>query len=297
VGKIHKALTKAGAENTTTSGINAEKQSQQPAQRPAKQDVKKRTTRQTPSPTKPTIKPILEQEEGPWDERLQAATLSPGIGESFRRLRAQILHPSKGDPPRTIMVTSSIPSEGKSFVCANLGIAFAQGLEQHALLIDCDLRRPALGQLFGFRNDRGLSNYLQGEADLFELIKKTSIEKLSAIPCGPPPVNPSELLGSQKMGSLIDEVAQRYPDRYIFFDSPPLHAASETSVLAKHVDGIVIVVRWGKSSREQVRQLVQSVGKEKIISIVFNAFETNTLEKKLLSYSKTYDYYYSSNYG
>ena len=232
----------------------------------------------------------------PWDERLQnVSTLSPTVAESFRRLRAKILHPATGTPARTILVTSSVPEEGKSFICANLGITFAQGMEQHALLVDCDMRRPTLAKLFGIKNDRGLVDYLQGKSDLEQLIKRTSQEKLSIIPSGLPPTNPSELLDSEKMQAMITEVASRYPDRYIFFDSPPMHAASETAVLAKHVDGVILVVRGGKSGREQTKKLVDALGKEKILGVVFNACEMNVLEAKLQGYSRGYDYYYSSN--
>ncbi len=293
MGKIHQALIKADADQNTGANFEPAKQKPPPQEH---QRLKTKPTHPARS-QQPATQPALDPDGTPWDERLQMATLSPGITESFRRLRAQILHPTQGSSPRTIMVTSSIPAEGKSFVCANLGVAFAHGLEQHALIIDCDLRRPSLSQLFGLNNDRGLSNYLQKDTDLFTLIKKTALDKLSVIPSGPPPANPSELLGSDKMRLLIDEMVQRYPDRYIFFDSPPMHAASETSVLAKHVDGIILVVRWGKSGREQVRQLVQAIGREKIIGIVFNAFEKNSLEQKFDSYSKSYDYYYSSPYS
>ena len=290
MGKIHTALSKAGAEEPTT------RQMEETPAPPLPMPGSARPTAKERRPERPAPQATAEGQR--WDERLDAASsVLTGIAESFRRLRATILHPKKGQPARTIMVTSSVPSEGKSFVCANLGIAFAQGVEEHALLIDCDLRRPALAQLFGLGNDRGLVNHLRGGDDLGGLIKKTSLDKLAIIPAGPPPMNPSELLGSEVMQALITEVSGRYPDRFIFFDSPPLQAASETSVLAKQVDGIVLVVRWGRSGRKQVQQLVETLGKEKILGVVFNACETGRLESKLQGYSHGYDYYYTSGYG
>lgn len=289
MGKIHTAMSKAGAEEPITR--QTEETPDLPPPPPRSAPPRAKNLRHE----KPASQSAAEGQK--WDERLNAAaSISTGIAESFRRLRARILHPEKGPPARTIMVTSSVPAEGKSFVCANLGIAFAQGVEEHALLVDCDLRRPSLAELFGLSNDRGLVNHLRGGDDIGGLIKKTALDKLSIIPAGPPPANPSELLGSEVMAALITEVSNRYPDRFIFFDSPPLQAASETSVLAKQVDGIVMVVRWGRSGRKQVQQMVAALGKEKILGVVFNACETNRLESKLQGYSHSYDYYYSSGY-
>lgn len=217
------------------------------------------------------------------------------IAESFRRLRNRILHPSEGLPVRSILVTSVVPEEGKSFVCANLGITVAQGIEQHALIIDGDLRRPTLANLFGVNNDRGLANHLQEGTDIGHLIQDTGLRKLSIIPSGPPPSNPAELLNSEKMASMIAEVVDRYQDRFILIDSPPISAASETSVLSKFVDGVVIVVRWGYSKREQIKQLVDGIGHEKIIGIIFNAFEKSWLDSKVQSNYYDYDNYYSDN--
>ena len=109
------------------------------------------------------------------DERLSKVTsFSNKVAESFRVLRSKILLPQDGRPaPKTIMVTSALPREGKSFVSANLGIALAQGVDQHALLVDCDLRSPGLAQLFGIPSERGLVDFLQDKSDLSSLLHKT----------------------------------------------------------------------------------------------------------------------------
>ena len=118
---------------------------------------------------------------GQWDERLaHVSSVSAEFAESFRVLRSRILHPHNDRPvPRTIMVTSALPKEGKSFVSANLGITLAQGVDQHSLLVDCDLRIPTLAGLFGVSRETGLVDYLEGDRGIVDLIKKTSIEKLS----------------------------------------------------------------------------------------------------------------------
>lgn len=209
--------------------------------------------------------------------------------EGFRRLRTKLLHPATGMVPRSILVTSVAPNEGKGFVAANLAITMAQGVKQHALLVDCDLRRPSLAGLFGFSNETGLADHLQGGSGLSSLIKKTDIPKLSLLVAGPPPDNPSELLDSEKMEAVVDELTNRYPDRFIIFDSPPMQVAAETAVLAKHVDGVVLVVRWGGAAREQVKKLARMVDRDKIAGIVFNGVQINEIENRLYRY-KGYRY-------
>lgn len=222
-----------------------------------------------------------------WDERfLAVSSISWQAAESFRILRSRIVYPADDAKElRTIMITSSSPSEGKSFVSANLGLSIAKGLDQHALVVDCDLRRPTLAKLFGLqeRAKLGLANYLaEPDCELAKLLQKTSVPKLSILPSGVPPTNPAELLASVRMSSLVRELASRYADRYIIFDSPPFQVASETIVLAQAVDAVVLVVGYGKSDRHLIRNLVENIGREKIIGVVFNGMKSNLLQQKVL---------------
>ena len=224
-----------------------------------------------------------------WDERLTRATMVTGpAAESFRTLRSRILHPPSGIVPKSLLVTSAIPGEGKSFVCANLGVALAQGVDQHCLMVDCDLRKPALQRLFGLSPARGLVNHLRDGDDLSSLLLQTGVDTLSLLPAGPPPVNPSELLGSEAMARVLEELENRYDDRMILLDTPPVQAASETAVLARHVDGVILVVRWGGGRREHLHRLIELIGPERIVGVVFNAFEANVLENKVFG---SYQYY------
>ena len=186
------------------------------------------------------------------------------------------------------------PRKAKSFVCANLGVSIAQSLEQQALIIDCDLRRPSLQGLFGLKHQKGLTNYLRDGDNLSNLIHTTGLPKLSIIPSGLPPDNPSELLSSNKMPAMLEELANTYEDHLILLDSPPFHAASEALVLSQLVDKIVLVVRWGKSGRENVKKMIELVGREKIIGVVFNAFESNIIDRKVQGVG--YHNYYSESY-
>jgi protein-tyrosine kinase len=232
---------------------------------------------------------------GHWDERLLKVTsLSGQLSESFRVLRSRILHPSNyGKDLKTILITSTAPGEGKSFVSANLAISLARGMDQYCLVVDCDLRRPTLAAMLGMDNEPGLSDYLQAKYDVPQVIRKTALQKLSLLASGIPPANPSELLGSARMQGLVQELSARYDDRFVIFDSPPIQGASETSVLAKQVDGVVLVIRWCASGRDHVRRLVADIGKEKIIGVVFNGYKSNIVESKFLKYSDHYQYNYT----
>lgn len=231
---------------------------------------------------------------GQWDERLSLATAMTGpVAENIRSLRTRILHPFSGKRTRSLLVTSAVPEEGKSFICANLGISLAQGVDNTCLLVDCDLRRPMQHTLFGLDNRAGLSDYLQRKKAIPELLVPSGVDKLSILPSGPLSINPAELLGSSYMASLVEELEQRYDDRIVLFDSPPLQAASETAVLAQHVDGVILVVRYGKSRREYVKTLVEAIGRDKILGVVFNAYASNLIDTKVFGYYEDYREYHS----
>lgn len=250
-----------------------------------------------PPPAPPT--PLSEKPKpakalsGKWDERLfKAVNENNEIPEVFKILRSRILHPKDGKAvPKTIMVTSATPKEGKTFITANLGISLAQGIDQHSLLVDCDLRRPSLAGLFGMKTSVGLVDYLQDEMQLADLICKTSLEKLSVLPSGKPPRNPSELLSSTRMRALVEELSSRYNDRIIIFDTPPTLVAAETSVLAGQVDAVILVVRQGGAGQGEVQQLIDLIVAERILGVVFNDWSISSFEKTLF---KGYGNYYQS---
>ena len=226
---------------------------------------------------------------GRWDERMRRAVSEVGpVSESIRALRTRILHPADGRIPRSVLVTSATPGEGKSFVCGTLGIMLAQGIDHYALMVDCDLRRPALHRMFGLQVDRGLVNFLRDGENLAKLILPSGVETLSLLPAGSPPVNPAELLGSESMIHLVDELEGRYEDRIILLDSPPLHSASETAILAQRVDQVILVVRAGASRREHVQRVVDQIGADKVAGVVFNAHRTTVLDTRLFG---DYDYH------
>jgi protein-tyrosine kinase len=213
--------------------------------------------------------------------------------EQFRKLRTYLLQLNVQNPPRAIMVTSATSGEGKTFVSANLAAGLARDLHAHALLVDCDLRVPLLANLFGFSNGLGLADYLRDSRKIADLLLKTAIEKLSVLPGGNVPENPTELIGSKKMEDLVLELKSRYNDRYVIFDSTPLLATSESEVLSKLVDGIIIVVKAGVTPRETVKQAISSLEKEKILGFVLNhlEFRSSGLHSRYFGSSGYYYHY------
>lgn len=215
-----------------------------------------------------------------WDEaaidRTLVALLDPQSfeAEQFKILRTNILFPLAGQPPRSILLTSAASGEGKTFAAANLAISIALNINRYVLLIDADLRWPQLHSRFGFPTVPGLSNYLSEGRPLSSLLLHTKVDKLTLLPAGPPPSNPSELISSERMASLLMEVTARYPDRLIVIDAPPPTMAAETGVLARQVDGIVVVVRYGSTRREVLADLVARIGEKKILGSIVNRVET-----------------------
>ena len=170
--------------------------------------------------------------------------------EAYRTLRTNLLFASLDEPLQTLVVTSAGPNEGKSTTLANLAVTMAQS-GSRVIMIDCDMRRPTVHRIFGLSRDKGLSNILVGNCNIKEAVIETQVPNLHAIPCGPVPPNPSELLGSRRMVNLLETLRKTYSR--IIIDSPPVTAVTDAVVLAKCVDGLVLVVRAGGLSREVIK--------------------------------------------
>jgi exopolysaccharide/PEP-CTERM locus tyrosine autokinase len=218
------------------------------------------------------------------------------VTEQFRRLRTLIINPGVRNAPKIIMVASAMSGEGKSFVAVNLASIIAVELQSHALLVDCDLRNPSITRWFGLQEKKGLSDYLMGEAEIQDLLIKTSIDKLSILSGGSIQDNPVELIGSKKMKTLVQDLKSRYDDRYIIIDSSPILATTEPSVLNEMVDGIILVIKSGDTPRETIQQAVKLLNKNKILGIVLNnmQFKTKALFQRYFGTNhQYYDYSYA----
>jgi len=168
------------------------------------------------------------------------------VSEAFRTLRTNIQFSSLERPIRTLLVTSTSAEEGKSTTLANLAVTFAQG-GTRVIVVDADLRRPALHTLFGVPNNAGLTSLFIQENQPIPLVD-TAIPNLRLLPSGALPPNPSELLGSPKMDAIVEELKAQA--EYVLFDCPPIVAVTDAAVLARKVDGVLLVVSAGRTKRD-----------------------------------------------
>ncbi|MEQ1921500.1 MAG: polysaccharide biosynthesis tyrosine autokinase [Pyrinomonadaceae bacterium] len=209
------------------------------------------------------------------------------MAEAYRHLRTSLLFSSAGKPPKTILVTSSQPSEGKTTTAINTAITLAQG-DADVVIIDCDLRRPRLHSHFGLDNSQGLTNYLSGDKNTDNIIRTyADLPKLKIITSGPIPPNPAELLSSNEMRELLEFLGTRY--KHIIIDSPPAISFTDASILSTLVDGVVLVAMANKSSLHLMRQFKQRVSAigARIYGVVLNGIKSGSME---------YDYYGSGYY-
>lgn len=190
------------------------------------------------------------------------------IAEEFRLIKRPLLINATGQGgeavPRgnMILVTSSLPGEGKTFCAINLAISIAMELDRTVLLVDADVAKPKLLYYLGVQGEKeGLLDVLRNDRiSLADVLLKTNIEKLTLLPAGKPYKHATELLASEAMNRLVDDMANRYADRIVIFDSPPLLATSEASVLASHMGQIVMVVEADRTPQSALREALELIG-------------------------------------
>ena len=191
--------------------------------------------------------------------------------EAYRSLRSNIEYSSFDDEYRVIVVTSSVPEEGKSTTSGNLAIALAQSGNK-VLLVDCDMRKPSIHKKFKISNAAGTAELLLRKKSFEEVAKKHN-ENLTIITAGKIPPNPSEMLASRAMTAFIEEMKDEF--KYIILDTPPLQAVTDAQVLSTKADGVLLVVRAGSTKREMVFNSVDLIKKVqgKVIGTVLNGVE------------------------
>ncbi len=217
------------------------------------------------------------------------------IAEEYRHIKRpllkNVLHPPAGmaDNSNTIMVTSALPGEGKTFTAINLAMSIAMELDHTCLLVDADVERPSIFSTLGIDYaGKGLIDYLVAEDfDLSEVMFRTNVPKLTVMPAGHRHAHATELLASEGMRALLSELAQRYHDRVIIFDAPPLLATSEARVLAGLMGQIVIVVEAVRTKQSVIKQALELVDKQRITGMVLNKARTRQSHDYYDYYSKT----------
>jgi succinoglycan biosynthesis transport protein ExoP len=217
------------------------------------------------------------------------------MSEAFRALRTALLLSQPDHPPQVILVTSALPREGKTTAAANLAVTLAQ-LGDKTVLVDADLRKPGVGRLLNLGTGKyaGLSSYLAGVSTLdLVIIPHPAIPNLAAIPTGPLPPNPADLLSSKRLADAITELRKEF--KFIVIDSPPIMAATDAVILSVQTDGVLLVVRSGETPKEaftRTRDLLASV-KCNLLGVVLNAVDSSAPD-----YYYSYRYYpYSYGYG
>ncbi len=242
----------------------------------------------------------LRAVEGSEDDAAAAAPLSidlashvqprSSLAEAFKNLRTSLLLASPEHPPRRILLTSCEPGDGKSTAALNLAIVLAQ-MGRRVVLVDADLRRPRIHKMVGCDNTVGLTTFLTGNAGYAQTIQGTGIPNLWVVPSGPIPPNPSELLNSPSLESLLDRLDRERGFDHILFDSPPVLQVADSVILAQRMDATVLVVRASKTTRTSLVQGVARLrqSRARVAGVVLNAVP----EKTGYYYYRYYRYYRS----
>lgn len=274
---IEKALAKQQQKNTQTS-VEIE-------QPPLQEDNIKDTT-------KTSRKEVLALDKTSLAERgyLIDNGTRKSIKDEFRQIKRKLLNNAFGNAAKTlhhsnlIMVSSAKPNEGKTFVAINLALSIALEQDKTVLLIDADVLRPSVVRELGVEEHEGIIDFLRGQVkQVSDIIYNTDIDKLKLIPAGKPHHLSNELLASEKMATLANELANRYPDRIVIFDCPPLIGVTETLVLANIMGQAIIVVEESKTSIADIQAATEHLNEDLALGLVLN--------KAIRSHKDLYGYY------
>ncbi|HEX8286870.1 MAG TPA: polysaccharide biosynthesis tyrosine autokinase [Pyrinomonadaceae bacterium] len=233
-------------------------------------------------------------DENPTSELLIHSDSRSALAEAYRQLRTSILLSTAGHAPKSLLVTSSLPAEGKTTTATNTAISLAQ-TGAKVLLIDADMRRPRLHSVFNISNGSGLSTILSSEStenEMLDIVQYDEAAKLFLLPSGPVPPNPAELIGSEQMAHFLKTMQNNFT--HVVVDSPPIASFTDGVLIASLVDGVILVVHSGKSSRQVIRrsrQLLQDIG-AKIFGVVLN----NVNLKSQDNYYYYQSYYHNDSY-
>lgn len=203
--------------------------------------------------------PSVESKDGE-PVLVSSPTAPPHFAEAIKAIRTAVVFSSADEGARSIVVTSTAPGEGKTLVSSNLAVALAQA-EQRTLIIDCDMRRPRIHEMFGGAQEPGVSNVLVGTSQLAEVVRRTEIPNLSVMSAGHIPPNPAELLGSPRFRELIAKLRSHFD--WIIIDAPPVMAVTDAAVIGNHATGVVFVVGAEMTSRRHASVAIEQLAAAK----------------------------------
>ena len=193
------------------------------------------------------------------------------VVEEYNKLRSTLIALTSGDTfLNTIMVTSTISEEGKTMTALNLAISLAKEHDHTVLLVDTDLRRPSVHHYLDIKPEVGLVNCLRDNLPIEKALIKTGVGKLVLLPAGDAIKDPVDLLSSNRMKAIVKELKQRYPERYVIFDTPPALPFADAGVLAGIVDTTLFVVREGKAKLEDIVETLEEFKRRHLLGVVYN---------------------------
>lgn len=277
-----------------------------PAMAPARSLLAEQTVETPAIPTAEPPEPVAQSRRVviDFDALAEAGIVSPHaprsqIADQYRVIKRPLIANATGRSAsfiqngNLIMITSALPNEGKSFTAINLAMSIATELDTTVMLVDADVARPAIMNMLGLPTGPGLLDLLIDDTlDLSQVLLKTNIDKLTILPSGTPHVRATELLASEAMVRLVNDMAKRYSDRVIIFDSPPLLLTTESRVLATHMGQIVVVVRAGMTLQSDVKQALATIEECPVKLMLLN--QATSLFKGTAPYGYGYGYGYGN---
>lgn len=222
------------------------------------------------SPVYTKSKPVRIDLDVALDNRLVCLRRDSECLEHYKMIRTQIAQQVKARNWNAIMITSALPGEGKTTTAINLALSFAKEFDRTVLLVDCDLRQQKIHEYLGYACDAGLAEAFRDNRSVEELIVWPGIEKLTIISGGETIQDSAEILESPKMKGLVKDIKDRYPDRYVFFDAPPLLSGADAIAFAPLMDAVVMVVEAGKTSIDDIKRAADLIPKEKFLGFILN---------------------------
>ena len=202
--------------------------------------------------------------------RVVAGRADSAAADAFRILRTQLLTRLEARRGRAVAICAASKGNGKTLVAVNLAVSFARQLTRSAILVDLDLRNPSVHRCFGLHPRHGLSDYLLGRKRLDECLINPGIERLVLLPQPTRVAHSSELLTSPRMASLARELKERYPDRVVIYDCPPLLLTGDPLLAMDYADGCLLVVQEGRTSKAEFLRAAELVGEDRYLGTVFN---------------------------